>query len=279
MAWFLFYLFLIGILIGICQDFKRREVDNWLNYALLVFSFAFIFFQAIFNWSFYIILLGFFCLIIMFLLGNLFYYGRVFAGGDAKLLIAMAVFFIGTGFLSSLINIGVFILFLFLSGSIYGLVYSFVLFIGNFKSCSLEFKKQINKSYFKYLFLVGLILFVFSYVSFLFLLPGVFILVGSFLFIFAKSIENVVMIKSVFIRDLREGDWLVKNVKVGRKVIKSDWEGLEKKDLNLLMKVSGKRKIKIKDGIPFTPAFLFAFLSYVFFSARILSFLSTLFVL
>jgi len=55
---------------------------------------------------------------------NLFYYGRVFAGGDAKLLIAMTAFFVGVSFYESMINIGVFVLFLMISGSVYGLGYS-----------------------------------------------------------------------------------------------------------------------------------------------------------
>ena len=46
---FLFWLFLIGIVVASLQDLKRREVDNWLNVFLLVASFVFVFYVAIFN--------------------------------------------------------------------------------------------------------------------------------------------------------------------------------------------------------------------------------------
>ena len=83
------------------------------------------------------------------------------------------------------------------------------------------------------------------------------------------------MVKSVAVKDLREGDWLVDDVKVvvkeapdlksgetREKVLKADWDGLSKKDLELLAKV--RKKIKIKEGIPFVPAFLIAFILWWF---------------
>ena len=60
---------------------------------------------------------GFFCqgiigLTIFFVLGNLFYYGKVFAGGDAKLMIALGpVLSFSTSFMT---NVKVFVIFFFL---------------------------------------------------------------------------------------------------------------------------------------------------------------------
>ena len=130
---FLFWLFLVGILIASFQDLKRREVDNWLNLLLLISGFGFIFFKAVFEGSFSLVFFAVVSLIAMFLLANLFYYSRVFAGGDAKLLLAMCVLFVGASFGATMINIGTFVVLLMLCGSVYGLFYSGVLVFLNIK--------------------------------------------------------------------------------------------------------------------------------------------------
>jgi len=141
---FLFWLFLIGIIIASLQDLERREVDNWLNLFLMVSGFVFIFYKAIFEKDVSLIFQAGFALVVMFGFMNLFYYGRVFAGGDAKLLVAMTVFFIGVDFNITLINIGVFLLFLMFSGSIYGLVYSVVLYLRDFDKVNKEIRKGVS---------------------------------------------------------------------------------------------------------------------------------------
>ena len=83
------------------------------------------------------------------------------------------------------------------------------------------------------------------------------------LFVFAKSLESVVMIKKISPSKLREGDWLAEDLKVGRRVIEADWGGLSLEDIALIKK-SKKKKIEIKEGLPFVPAFLMAFLAYYF---------------
>ena len=125
---FLFWLFLIGIGVASLQDLKRREVDNWLNLLLLFSGIGFLVFSAIFESSTNLIILGIISLLIMFVVVNAFYYGRVFAGGDAKLMFAMFALFVASTLRATVINIGMFILFLMLAGSIYGLTYSLVLF-------------------------------------------------------------------------------------------------------------------------------------------------------
>ena len=69
------------------------------------------------------------------------------------------------------------------------------------------------------------------------------------------------MNKFVDVSLLTIGDWLINNVKVrinGKiKIIKPNWEGLSEKELNFIQK-NYKRKVLIRNGIPFVPAFLFA---------------------
>jgi len=258
---FLFWLFLVGIIIASLQDLKRREVDNWLNLFLLVAGFVFIFYRAIFEKDVSLVFQAGFALVIMFGFMNLFYYGRVFAGGDAKLLVAMTVFFVGANFNLTLINIGVFLLFLMFSGSVYGLIYSVVLYIKDFEKVNKEIKKGFSNLWIKYVILFGVVVFVFGFFYSLFFLFGVFILLSPLLYVFAKGLETVSMVRVVSGKELREGDWLVDDIRVGKKVIKADWDGLSLKDIELL---KSSRKIKIKDGLPFVPAFLIAFLGYVF---------------
>ena len=65
---------------------------------------------------------------------------------------------------------------------------------------------------------------------------------------------------------MTEGDWLYSDLKVGKKKIKATWNGLSKKDIVAIKKQYAK--VKIKQGIPFTPAFLISmiilFLFYLF---------------
>ncbi len=63
------------------------------------------------------------------------------------------------------------------------------------------------------------------------------------------------MIKSTPPNKVTEGDWLYKNIKIGNKTIKSNWEGVTRKELELIQKKS-KKNILIKQGVPFTPGFL-----------------------
>ena len=269
---FLFWLFLIGIVVASLQDLKRREVDNWLNLFLLVVSFSFVFYRVIFEGDGSLVFHAGFVLVIMFAMTNVFYYGRVFAGGDAKLLFAMTVFFIGVSFNESLVNVGIFLLFLMVAGSIYGLVYSLVLYVRDFEKVNREIRDSLVAGRWPLIvFLLVMLLGFFYWVFFVF---GVFVLLSFGLYVFAKGLEKVSMIRVVSGKDLREGDWLVDDV-VLRKVtghrsqvtgmknivIKADWEGLSLENVELLR---NKKKIKIKDGLPFVPAFLIAFLGYVF---------------
>lgn len=264
---FLFWLFFVGIFIASIQDIKRREVDNWLNLLLIFSSFVFIFLYSIFSKDSNVIVFAIASLLIMFMLANLFYYGRVFAGGDAKLMFAMSALFVGTSFMSTIENIGFFIMFLLIAGSVYGIFWGIGLFISNFEKVKKRAKKNFKSVYFRYMVFAAIVLFVLSYVDFFFLYASVFLFLLVILFIFAKAIEGGAMIIEVSAKDLREGDWLSKDVKIGKSLIKSSWEGLSKKDIYILKKLN--RKVKIKEGIPFVPVFFIALILY-FFKDRII---------
>jgi len=268
---FLFWLFLVGLLVAVFQDFSRREVDNWLNVFLFVSGVVFILFLSIFSNDAGLVLYLLFCIVIIYALANAFYYSRVFAGGDAKLLIGLSAMFVGAGFLSSLLNIGVFVLSLLILGSVWGLIYGLFLFFKNFKSCSSGFKKEFENKYLRYLVMFGIVLFVLSYVWLWVLFLSLFVFLSVVLYAFAQVLDKKVFIKSLSVSGLREGDFLVDDVHVGKKVIKADWQGLERKDLDFLKKFGASKKIRVKDGVPYVPGFLIAFLVYWFFKESLVS--------
>jgi Flp pilus assembly protein protease CpaA len=256
---FLFWLFFIGIVVAGLQDLRRKEVDNWLNLFLLVASFAFVFYRAIFEGDGSIIIRAGFSLVVMFVLMNVFYYGRVFAGGDAKLLFAMTVFFVGVTFNETLINIGVFVALLMVSGSVYGLFYSLALYFRDVRKVNKEMGKMVKGRW--WMAGTGVIVFLIGFFNWVFFIVGAFGLLSMGLYVFAKGLEVVSMVKVVSGKELREGDWLVEDAKIGEKVIEANWDGLSLDDIELL---KSKKKVKIKEGLPFVPAFLIAFLGYVF---------------
>jgi len=267
---FIFWLFLAGILIAGIQDLRRREVDNWLCLFLIFSSLGFIFMKSIFNLDYSFIFLAVFSMITMFIISNIFYYSRIFAGGDSKLLFAMFGFFVGSSFSFTLINIGIFVLLLLFSGALWGLFYSLGLFFINYKKSAKAFKEEFRNIYLRYFIFAGVVLFVLSFVNILFLFPSIFVFLSGLMFALGKSIEKTALTKEISVDKLREGDLLVNDVKVKGKTIKADWEGLGEKDLSLLKKL--KRKVKIKEGIPFVPGFFIAVIIY-FFREQIIGFL------
>jgi hypothetical protein len=77
-------------------------------------------------------------------------------------------------------------------------------------------------------------------------------------------IEETCMIKVIPIHKLTEGDWIVKDIYIDKKYITGPKDlGVSREQIELLKKYSKKGKIKtiaIKEGIPFIPAFLIAFI-------------------
>ncbi|MEA3330036.1 MAG: prepilin peptidase [Nanoarchaeota archaeon] len=265
---FLFILAFVWVAFAVVQDLKTREIANWLNFSLIIFALAVRMFYSVFADDYSFILFGIFGLGCGILLGNLFYYLRIFAGGDAKLLIALFVVIpVALTFYENLIIFLIFVLALLFFGGIYSLIYSVGLSVFNWRLFSKEFKKQFvrRKIYFwvSLIFSLGfLILSFFTDLVFLFL--GVSIFVLPYLYVYLKSVEVSALVRRVGVDVLTEGDWLVSKIKLGRRVVNPGWEGLSKNDLEFLQK-NYKKKVVVKYGVPFSPAFLFALLAIVLF--------------
>ena len=264
---FLFVLALVWIVFAVAQDLRSREVANWLNFSLIIFALGFRFFYCLFSETgFQFFYQGLYGLGIFFILGNLFYYGRMFAGGDAKLMIALGAVLPFSEIFSANVKIfSLFFLVFLIAGAVYGLGWSVFLGMNNFK----EFKKHFSKMLMKnrklscIILFLGLALMIFGFKDNLLLLMGGLIFILPFLYAYAKAVDEACMIKKIKTSELTEGDWLYKDVKVGRKLIKAKWDGVSKKDIQLIKKKF--MVVTIRQGIPFTPVFLISFLAVVYF--------------
>jgi len=258
---FLFVLGLIWVVFAVVQDLRSREISNWLNFSLVIFALGFRFFYSLFNESFGFFFQGLIGFGIFFVLGNLMYYGRFFAGGDAKLMMSLGAILPIYNLFS--VNLKFFLLFFILflvAGSVYGL--SSILYIGikNHKLFVKGFSEKFSKHK-KLLIAITFASCVFLTLGFIekfYLYIGLFIFVSTYLFICSKVIDANCMVRKIPVKYLREGDWICNNILISKnKKIISSWDGLSQKDIKLLRK--NKKFVLIKQGIPFSPVFLIAY--------------------
>ena len=237
---------------------------------MIIFALGFRFFYCLFsggnNGSFNFFYQGLIGLGIFFIIGNLFYYTRMFAGGDAKLMIALGSVLPFSSNFS--VNIRIFtiwfLIFLF-AGMFYGLFWSIYLYFKDFKKLKKEMRKQFlfKKKLFYSIMILGLFFMIIGIFNFLFFSLGFIIFIIPYIYIYAKAIDETCMIKKINPKELTEGDWLYKDVKISKnKIIKAHWEGLSLKEIEVLKK--SKKQILIRQGIPFVPVFLIAFLVLIY---------------
>jgi hypothetical protein len=195
----------------------------------------------------------------------------MFAGGDAKLMISLGPILPFSHNFST--NLKVFVLFIFLfflSGAVYGWAVTLSLSFRNFKKFKKGFLERL-KQYKKFILMVmvlGIVIMALGLFESLLLGLGILIFLFPYFYIYAKTVDNVCMIKKVKTSKISEGEWLYEQVKIGSKIIKPSWGGLSKEDIILIRKKY--KEIKIKQGIAFVPAFLISFLvfGYLWFSGN-----------
>lgn len=251
------------IIFAVFEDLKNREIANWLNYSLVIFVLVFRFFYSLFEMNdfsfFYNGVLGY---LIFFILGNLFYYGNMFAGGDAKLFMSLgAVLPISTNFFYNLELLLIFVCLFLIVGAVYGLIISLFFGMKYFSKLKLECKKQfiLNKKIVFFSTLFSILFLILGFKHYLFLYFGLLIFILPYLYIYVKSVDESCMVKKVKPSKLTEGDWLYKDVKVGNKIIRATWDGLNEKDIKLLKK---KKFVLVRYGVQFAPVFLISFILF-----------------
>jgi len=234
-------------------DLKKREVSDWLSFSLIAIALSIRTVESIIQWSYVPILQSILGLAGFFLLANIMYFGKLFAGGDVKLMAAIGSVIPSISFLSNVL----------VAGSVYGIAYSIFLALmnpGRFYKETRNYRHAFIIS-----FLISLLLLSgYAFTANIFLLMiSLAVLSIALLMIFVQSVEKSCLIKNVPPNQLTEGDWLLKDVKIRGKVIKADFEGLTKKDIAKIREANVN--VLIKYGIPFIPVFLTAFLLTVFY--------------
>ena len=229
---------------------------------MFIFALGFRFFYSLFELGefsfFYQGLIGFG---IFFILSELFYYGKMFAGGDAKLFKALgAVLPLSSVFI---FNVRIMLLYIFLFlvvGALYGLFVSIYFGLKYFSNFQIEFKKQkvLNYKFLKLFLLIASFFIFFSFFIEDLFYFGLFFFILPYFYLYVKSVDEACMVKNVKTDKLTEGDWLYKDVKVGKKIIKATWDGLSLEEISLLKK--NKKRIWVRYGVQFAPVFLISFL-------------------
>lgn len=260
---FLFLIAGIWTLFAVIQDIRFTEISDWLTLSLLVICLGY---RAIY--SYFVGDVGFFLYglggtVLFLALSYVFYYGGFFAGGDAKLLVAFGAVLPFEKIFDFASYGGGFVLLLFLVGAIYSLSMSVYFAIRDFDKFRKGFYKKLEYYGMRVYVVIafGVLLFFFNRI----LSIGVFVV--GLLFVYLRSVDEYCMTVLLLPNKLREGDWILNDIKVGNKTIKKTVHGLTKEDIDFLIK--HRKSVFVKNGIPFAPCFLFAFGIMVFFFLKL----------
>ncbi len=202
----------LWIMYASITDLKKREIPNWVSFTLLPIALVIRALVAIIEKQPTYFLYALVAFAIFFILTNLFYYTKVFAGGDTKLLLALSVVFATTPsfakniqlFSFSVLGISepfllTFLVNIFVLGSVHGLIFSIYTAIKNKKFVP-EFEKTLKKmkSTNFVCWLIALACLIFAlFVYNWFFINFIIFLILPFLYSFIKAAEFSAMIKKI----------------------------------------------------------------------------------
>ncbi len=272
----------IVLIIGSFTDIKIREVPDWINYGLIFSAIGIraVYSAAASDTSY--VLQGILGLAVFIAFAYIMFYAGQWGGGDAKLLMGLGAVFGLTLTLKPMPLILIFIINTLIAGAFYGLFYSIILAVKHRKRFIKRFIKIIHeKAMIKtrkiilliLIFLIILILVLINdlIAKWLLILLVLLAYIFFYLIIFIKAVEQTAMLKYVYPEELTEGDWIVKNIIIDKKKITGPRDlGISKEKIKRLIayKKQGRiKKILIKQGIPFVPSFLIAFIITIWIGA------------
>jgi prepilin signal peptidase PulO-like enzyme (type II secretory pathway) len=268
---------LSALLVGSYTDLRTREVPDWVNLGLIGAGFGInLLFTAVYLKISFIVnsIIGF---SIFFGIAWIMFYTGQWGGGDSKILMGLGAMIGIDVFSGKMPFLADFLVDALIIGALYGILWSFFLIFRNKKKFLKSFGKYSKKSgSVKNIVLVVFIVLI----STAFFVPDVFIrltflylalisVITFYLWIAIKAVEDSCMLKYVKPQQLTEGDWIAKEIKIGKKYIAGPKDlGIEKKQimkLKALYKQGRIKKVLIKEGIPFVPSFLIAYVIALFF--------------
>jgi len=262
---------LVAVFISCITDLKGRWVPDFVSYALIIFGICGHFIISVATkttWPAITSLAGagFFYLIALIM-----FYAGAWGGGDAKLFIGIGATlptypnflnwlnpqlapwpFLITVWLNSLVF-----------GAILGLLAIFWLAIKHYRKIIDEVGKEFQKIKITlYGLLSSLIFPLILLIKDTFNLFAIFWILISILIcalLITKLVEKTCMYKFIPPSKLVEGDWIAEEIKIWDKVIyRPKRIGIEQEEINKLVELEkqGKLKeVKVKEGLPYVPAF------------------------
>ena len=253
---------LIVLALATMSDFKKREVPNFLSFFLLFSAIGIRIMFFIFNPSLETAIRPLFGLAFALPVAFVLYYLKQWGGADAKLFIALGIALSWSQERFSIIN---FSLLLLVAGGVYGI--AFLIYLAVKQRKKLNFRNELRKKRKQFVFTIFLtLIIVFLSFKFIHVLPFAFLPIAAFFaLVFGKKLDRL-FIKQVKPEELVEGDWIAD----GNKIICMQRTIATKKIIKKLIALKKKKKlsyIKIKEGIPFIPSFLIAFVLLYFFDA------------
>lgn len=266
---------LVALIIASLFDIKTREVPDWLNYGLVAFALGGSLILSIYHGYTHIIINSLLGLVVGLVIGLAMFYTGQWGGGDSKLIIGISTL---VGFSLSELSytiptLLIFFINILLVGAIYGIIFSFVKALLNFKGFKEDAERRMRG---KDVLVIRIVLLVIGLGAFLFLLItrsiesailfgfALVLFLLFYLWAFVSVVEKTCMIKQVMVKDLTEGDWVVNPVvkKKGKKmriILKPTRTGITLQQIARLRK-HNIRKVTVKIGVPFVPSFLIAYI-------------------
>ncbi|MBI4095918.1 MAG: prepilin peptidase [DPANN group archaeon] len=278
----------IIVAIGTITDFQNRWAPDYVSYFGILFGFGGHAILTLQQNSYWPLLLSVGGAAVFYGIGWLMFNFGAWGGGDAKMLIALGAllpvyqpitnFYYGAPwpFLATLmLNILIF-------GAILGVIGTALIFAKNFRTIIPEIKKQFRENR-KYLYLSAgtiavspaFLFFANIYLAAAVALAGFFVI----LFFALKSIETISMHKDTTPEKLVEGDWLMEEITIGDFHVKPTKSGLETDDIKKIRDLAAQGKIntvRVKEGLPYLPAFLAALIASLFYGDLMLKIITAL---
>ena len=233
---------LIALIVGSYTDLKTREVPDWVNYGIMFIGLGIRLIYSVYEMDYMIFVNGIFGFLIGMAVGFFMYYTGQWGGGDTKMLMGLG------GLLGFNLDIGIFLLNVMIVGAMYGLTWTVVLAIKNWKAFWRKFKIMIRLRKIMimrkiFLAIALMLLAAFFFLDQIFfrivaLLLALMMYLSFYMWIMVKVVEEVAMLTLVEPSKLTEGDWIMHDIKYKGKVIASPKDlGVKNEQIKKLIKL------------------------------------------
>jgi len=261
---FLTVALLVGLGVASWRDLRAREVPDLVSLGLVALGVLGALSLAIVArdpWRLVPAITG---VVAGFAMGTVLYRTRQWGGGDAKLLAGVGAIL---GLWAPGYRLLVFLVLLAFSGAAYGIAWTAWLIVRHWRPFRTAFARRIREPGVHRVRLalvglgaVGILLLLFVPWPYT-LLIGL-ALLGAYLLLYgwivSRTLEETALTKDCPVGNLEEGDWLVADVRKGARLIaRASRTGVSLREIAALRRAR-VRTVRVREGIPFVPAFLIA---------------------